>query len=225
MIWATVCSQSWFFVFVFVFFFWLYSFSTLGCKEYNQSDFTIDHLVVSMCWVFYSVSGRGSLLWPVCSLGKTLLIFSRLHFVLQGQICQLLKVSINFLLLHSSPLWWKGHLYWVLVLEDLLGVRRTVQCFFSITGWGIDLDYSDIKLFALETEIILSFLRLHLSTAFWTLFLDWKRSVFIPIPKKGNHKECSNYCTIALISHISKVMLKILQVRLQQYMNHELPDV
>ena len=52
-----------------------------------------------------------------------------------------------------------------------------------------------------------------------------KRSVFIPIPKKGNAKECSNYCTIALISHASKVMLKILQARLQQYMNRELPDV
>ena len=54
---------------------------------------------------------------------------------------------------------------------------------------------------------------------------DWKMSVFIPIPKKGNAKECSNYCTIALISHASKVMLKILQARLQQYMDHELPDV
>ena len=54
---------------------------------------------------------------------------------------------------------------------------------------------------------------------------DWKRSVFIPIPKKGNPKECSNYRTIALISHASKVMLKILQARLQQYMNRELPDV
>ena len=54
---------------------------------------------------------------------------------------------------------------------------------------------------------------------------DWKRSVFIPIPKKGNAKECSNYNTIALISHASKVMLKILQARLQQYVNHELPDV
>ena len=50
-------------------------------------------------------------------------------------------------------------------------------------------------------------------------------SVFTPIPKKGNAKECSNYCTIALISHASKVMLKILQERLQQYVNHELPDV
>ena len=54
---------------------------------------------------------------------------------------------------------------------------------------------------------------------------DWKRSVFIPIPKKGNAKECSNYHTIVLISHASKVMLKILQVRLQQYVNRELPDV
>ena len=54
---------------------------------------------------------------------------------------------------------------------------------------------------------------------------DWKRSVFIPVPKKGNPKERSNYSTIALISHVSKVMLKILQVRLQQYLNQELPDV
>ena len=54
---------------------------------------------------------------------------------------------------------------------------------------------------------------------------DWKRSVFIPIPKKGNAKECSNYRIIALISHASKVMLKILQARLQQYVNRELPDV
>ena len=54
---------------------------------------------------------------------------------------------------------------------------------------------------------------------------DWKRSLFILIPKKGNDKECSDYRTIALISHASKVMLKILQASLQQYMNCELPDV
>ena len=54
---------------------------------------------------------------------------------------------------------------------------------------------------------------------------DWKSSVFTPVPKKGNPKECSNYHTIALISHASKVKLKILQARLQQYVNHELPDV
>ena len=54
---------------------------------------------------------------------------------------------------------------------------------------------------------------------------DWKKSVFISIPKKGNAKECSKYSTITLIPHASKVMFKILQARLQQYMNHELPDV
>ena len=54
---------------------------------------------------------------------------------------------------------------------------------------------------------------------------DWKRSVFIPVPKKGNAKECSNFHTIVFLSHASEVMLKILQARLQQYMNHELPNV
>ena len=54
---------------------------------------------------------------------------------------------------------------------------------------------------------------------------DWKRSVFIPIPKKGNAKDCSRFLMVALISHANKLMLKILQARLQQYVNHELPDV
>ena len=63
----------------------------------------------------------------------------------------------------------------------------------------------------------------NLETQQWSQ--DWKRSVFIPIPKKGNAKECSNYRTIALISHASRVMLKILQARLQQYVNCELPDI
>ena len=54
---------------------------------------------------------------------------------------------------------------------------------------------------------------------------DWKKSFFIPVPKKDNAKECSNYCTLALISHASKVMLKILQARLQQHINCELPEV
>ena len=54
---------------------------------------------------------------------------------------------------------------------------------------------------------------------------DWKRSIFIPIPNKGNAKQCSNYCTIALISHTSKLMPQIFQARLQQYVNHELPDI
>jgi len=77
----------------------------LGCKGYNQSDFSIGHLVMSMYRVVSCVVGRGCLLWPVRSLGKTLLAFALLHFVLQGQICMLLQVALDFLFLHSSPLW------------------------------------------------------------------------------------------------------------------------
>ena len=80
-----------------------------------------------MCRVFSCVVGRGCLLWPGHSFGKTLLAFALLHFVFQGQICLLLQVSLNFLLLHSSPLWWKGHIFGVLVLEGLVGLHRTIQ--------------------------------------------------------------------------------------------------
>ena len=80
------------------------SFSISGCKEYNKSDFVIDHLVKSICRVFSCVVGRECLLWPVCSLGRPLLVFALLHSVLQGQICRLPQVSFDFLLLHSSPL-------------------------------------------------------------------------------------------------------------------------
>ena len=74
------------------------------------------------------VVGRGCLLWPVHFLGKTLLAFDLLHFVPQGQICLLLQIFVEFLLLHSSPLLWKGHLFWgVLILEGLIGLHRTVQ--------------------------------------------------------------------------------------------------
>ena len=109
MIWATVCSWSHF------------------CLLYRASPHSVDHLVTSMCRVFSCVVGRGCLLWPVCSLGRTLLAFALLHFILQGQIFQLLQVFLDFLLLHSSPLGWKGHLFGVLVLEVLVGVHRTVK--------------------------------------------------------------------------------------------------
>ena len=82
----------------------VYSFSIFNYKEYNQSDFGIDHLVMSMCRVFSCVVRRGCLLRPVLSLGKTLLAFALLHFVPQGQTCLLLHISLEFLLLHSSPL-------------------------------------------------------------------------------------------------------------------------
>ena len=87
--------------------------------------------------VISCVVGRGCLLWPLHSLGKILLAFALLNFVLQGQTCLLLQVSLDFLLLHSSPLWWKGHLFLVLVLEGLIGFYRTIQYFiFGISGWG-----------------------------------------------------------------------------------------
>ena len=82
---------------------------------------------MSMCRVFSCVVGRGCLLWPGCSLGKTLLAFALLHFVLQGQICPYLQVSLDFLLLHSGPLWGKGHLLGVLILECLVGLHRIPQ--------------------------------------------------------------------------------------------------
>ena len=80
-----------------------------------------------MCRVFSCVVGRGCLLWPVRSLGKTLLTFDLLHFVLQDPICLLLQVYLDCLLLQSSPLQWRGHLFWVLVLEGLVDLHRTIQ--------------------------------------------------------------------------------------------------
>ena len=91
-------------------------------------------------------------------------------------------------------------------------------------SWG---DGIPVELFQIlkddAVKVLLSICQQIWKTQQWPQ--DWKRSIFIPIPKKGNTKECSNYCTIVLISHASKVMLKILQVRLQQYVNRELPDV
>ena len=81
---------------------------------------------MSMCRVFSCVVGRGCLLWPVRFLGKTLLVFALLYFVLQDQLCLLLQISLDILLLHSSPLWWKGHLFWVLILEGLVCLNRTI---------------------------------------------------------------------------------------------------
>ena len=82
---------------------------------------------MSMYRVFSCVVGKGCLLWPVHFLGKTLLVFALLHSAFRGKICLLLQVFLDFLLLHSSPLWWKGHLFGVLVLEGLIGLHRTVQ--------------------------------------------------------------------------------------------------
>ena len=84
---------------------------------------------MSMCRVFSCVVGRGCLLWPVGSLGKTLLAFALLHFELQGQICLLLRSLLTFYFYIPVPCdeRWKGHLFWVLVLEGLVGLHRTVE--------------------------------------------------------------------------------------------------
>ena len=106
-----------------------------------------------MCRVFSCVVGRGCLLWPVRSLDKSLLAFALLHSVLQGQICLLPQVSLAFLLLHSYPLWWKEHLFLVIVLECLVGLYRTGQLqLLWHSVWDTDLDYCDSEWFALETN-------------------------------------------------------------------------
>ena len=98
MIWATVSSQSCFC--------WLYRASpSLAAKNIVSLIFGIDHPLMSTCRVFSCVVGRGCLLWPVCSLHRTLLAFALLHFGLLGQTCLLLQVSLAFLLLYSSPQW------------------------------------------------------------------------------------------------------------------------
>ena len=112
---------------------------------------------MSMCRVFSRVAGSRCLLWPVWSLGKTLLAFALLHFFLKGQICLLVQISLDFLLLHSSPLWWNEHLFgcfFFFFLEGLIGlfIELFNFSFFSITGWGIDSDFCDIECFALETN-------------------------------------------------------------------------
>ena len=78
-------------------------------------------------WVIFCVIGRGYLLWPVHSLGKTMLAFALLLFVFQDLTCPLLQVPLDFLFLHSSLLWWKGHFFFILVLKGLVGLYRTVQ--------------------------------------------------------------------------------------------------
>ena len=80
------------------------------------------------------VFGRGYLLWPVCSLGKTLLAFEMLHFVFQGQTCLLFQLSLDSLLLHSNPLWWKG-LFFTLVLEAVVGLHRTSHLQLLLHHW------------------------------------------------------------------------------------------
>ena len=130
---------------------------------------------MSMCRVFSCVVGRGYLLWPVHCLGKSLLAFALLYFELQGQICLLLQISLEFLLLHSSPLWWKGHLFLVLVLEGLIDLHRTVQLQLLQYYWSgnrLGLLWYWMVCLGSKQRLFPSFLRLPPSTAFRTLLFQ-----------------------------------------------------
>ena len=121
MVWAIVSSRSCFC--------WLYRASPSSAAK--NIIYLISVLTVwwCPCVKLSHVTGIGCLLWPACSLNKTLLALALLPFVLQGQTCLLLQVSLDFLLLHSSPLWWKGYFFFFLVLglESVVGLQRTSQ--------------------------------------------------------------------------------------------------
>ena len=137
--------------------------------------------MMSMCRVFSCVIGRGCLLWPVHSLGKTLLAFALLHSVLHSQICLLLQVFLDFLHLRSHPLWGKGHfIFGVTSRSSLSHHRINSSSFFSIKGWKET--WFTVIFCGLpwkQTEIILSFLKLHPSTAFCTRFLAVRATPFL----------------------------------------------
>ena len=143
----------------------------------------------------------------------------------KGQTCLTHQVSIDFLLLYSSPLWWKGHLFLVLVLKGLVDLQRTIQLQLLWHYWlghRLGLPWHSMVCIGNKPRSLSHFwhctqvlhFRLLLTNGATPFLL---RSVFTPIPKKGNAKECSNYHTIAFISGASKIIFKILQVRLQQY--------
>ena len=171
MIWDTV--SSWFY------FCWLYRASpSLAAKNIIN---LISVLTIWWCPCVEScVVGRGCLPWPVCSLGKTLLAFALLHSVFQGQIWLLHQVFLDFLLFLPSPLWYKGHLFWVLVLEGLVGLHRIIQLQL-FQHWCLGYRFG-LLLNGLpwkQTEITLSFLRLHPSTAFQTLLWTMMATPFL----------------------------------------------
>ena len=170
--WATVSSQSCFC--------WLYRASpSLAAKNIIN---LILVLTIRWCRVFSCVVGRGCLLWPAPSFGKTLLAFVLLHFVLQGQtwpvtpgISWLPTFAFQYPIMKRTSFW-------------SVSSRRSCRSsylgsdfsFFSISGWGMDLDYYHIAGLPWKwTEIILSFLRLHPSTAFWTLLLTMRAPPFL----------------------------------------------
>ena len=121
MIWATVSSRSCFY--------WLYRASLpLTAKNIISLIWVLTMYGQCLCINLFSwVVGKGCLLWPSCSLDKTLLAFTLLHFVLWGQTCLLFLVSLDLLLLLFNLLWLKGYLFWCFFLENIVGLHRTNQ--------------------------------------------------------------------------------------------------
>ena len=127
-----------------------------------------------MCRVFSCVVERGCLLRPVRSLGGTLLASALLHFVLQGQICLLLQVFLNFLLLHSNTLWWKGLFFFlfVLIVEGLVGHHRTVQLQLIQHQW---LGHSLGLLWLLKKHIVTVDYRSLIRVFSWNLLIKYRK--------------------------------------------------
>ena len=142
-------------------------------------------MVMSMYSAIPCAVGRECLLWSVHSFGKTLVAFALFHFVLQSQTCLLFQVSLEFILLHSSPLWWRGHLFFGVNSRSSCKSSNLQLCSSTSSSstsstWGIDLNYCDLNGSSWsQIEIILLFLRLHPRTAFWTLLLTIMTTTFL----------------------------------------------
>ena len=140
-------------------------------------------MVMSVCGVISWVVGKGCLLWPECSLDKTLLAFALFHFVLQDQTFLLFWVSPGFILLHSNPLEIKRHLFFflVLALDGVVHLHRTVWLqLFDISGSGIVLDYCEVEQFALGMNQDHSFVfEIAPKYSIWALWLTVRATAFL----------------------------------------------
>ena len=196
MIWAIVSSQSCFY--------WLESVFIFGCKEYNQSDFSVDHLVMSMCRFFSCVVGRGCLLWPVHYLGKTLLVFALLHSVFQGQIC--LTPGVCWLPTFAfQSLIMKRTSFWGVSLKGLVGLHRTIQLQPLQHYWlghRLGLLWFWMVCLRNEQKSFCRFLRLHPSTAFRTLLLTMMATLFLL------RDSCSKLCSPKMLTVLYLCFMK-----------------
>ena len=140
---------------------------------------------MSMCSLVSQLVGKGYFLWPTCFLEKTLLAFALLHFILQGQTCLLFQVSLDLLLLHSNPLWWKGHLLGGLGLEGVGGLHRIAHLqllwhqwlrhWLGLLGCWMVCLRNRLRSF----HFFFFFLRLHPGTAFQSLLLAMRATSFL----------------------------------------------